>query len=388
MIKSTSTLIPFNTVSLYGMERGVVEIFDLLRPEIEPHFLMSYTTSRLDLPLLSEVRRRGFTHSFFGDRTDWPRIENPRSIGHAVKLVVTMIRGNLNVLRAAKNRDAIYIAGIQYFYFAIFAAMFAKLRRTRIIFHFHDLVGSSSRKLKFAAWFVTDFVHNTKSSYESVMRSNAFITKRRNHIIPCPIRQTAATPAAKGNLAEAFSGRSNILFMGQVSKHKGVDILLDAFDLLSRSRTNVTLHVVGGCDDPEIRQRLESANPSNQCEIRYWGYREDVLDLLKMSDVYVQPSPPSRFDESFGLGLVEAMSVGIPAVCLKSGAFTEIVVHEQTGLICDDERPETLAKSFDRLLLDRDFRDHCGRRARERYFEKFAPTRTKSLWLKLFAGEE
>ncbi|MGA9207021.1 MAG: hypothetical protein WB347_04415, partial [Terriglobales bacterium] len=49
VVRPVRILIVFNTVFLYGMERQVIESFDLLRPEVEPHFLLSYTTYRKQL---------------------------------------------------------------------------------------------------------------------------------------------------------------------------------------------------------------------------------------------------------------------------------------------------------------------------------------------------
>ena len=49
-------LIVFNTPFLYGMERAVIETFDLLRPEVEPLFLMTHYAYRNDLPVYREVK--------------------------------------------------------------------------------------------------------------------------------------------------------------------------------------------------------------------------------------------------------------------------------------------------------------------------------------------
>lgn len=57
-------LIVFNTVSLYGIERQVIKSFDLLQPEVEPHFLSSYTTYCLQLHILAEIERRGLALPF------------------------------------------------------------------------------------------------------------------------------------------------------------------------------------------------------------------------------------------------------------------------------------------------------------------------------------
>src|SRR5437868_7337881 len=117
-------LIVFNAgATVYGMERGVIETFDLLKPEVEPHFLMSYTTKRLDLPILREIKERGLSHSFLSDWTDWPRIGKPKSLREAWAMSLAMIRGNRDVLQAARGKDFIYIASVNYFYFALLAAL-------------------------------------------------------------------------------------------------------------------------------------------------------------------------------------------------------------------------------------------------------------------------
>src|SRR5438067_10737143 len=106
-------LIVFNAgATAYGMERGVIETFDLLRPEVDPHFLMSYTTKRLDLPILREIKERKLSHSFLSDWTDWPRIGKPRSLREACAMLFAIVRGNLDVLRAMRGMDVIYVPGI------------------------------------------------------------------------------------------------------------------------------------------------------------------------------------------------------------------------------------------------------------------------------------
>ena len=101
-------LIVFNAgATAYGMERAVIETFDLLKPEVEPHFLMSYTTKRLDLPILREIKERGLRQSFLSDWTGWPRIGKPKSLREAWAMSIAMIRGNLDVLKAARGNDYI-----------------------------------------------------------------------------------------------------------------------------------------------------------------------------------------------------------------------------------------------------------------------------------------
>ncbi len=376
-------LIPFNTVSLYGMERGVIETFDLLRPEIDAHFLLSYTIREMNLPLLAELQGRGLEYSFFSDLQGWPRIAKPRSIIDCWKMVRAMVLGNRDVFKAAKDKDVIYLPGDRYFLFAILASLRHRLqnREQRIVYHFHDLILKRSMLLGLVSHFVTDFVHNTELSRIAVTRPNAYLRKKQNWVIPCPIQPRLEIAA--NETVEIGSDTFNILFVGQIAKHKGIDLLLDAHELLRQSQPNVVLHIVGNYQDEDSAIRIKEAVHRN-VGIKYWGYRDDVLEIMKMVDVYVHPSPPSRFSESFGRGVVEAMSTGTPVVCFRSGALEEIVIHEQTGLVCTEESAADLARNLSRFLNSADLRNRCGRLARVEFEENYNSPSVKARWMELF----
>ena len=55
----TRVFIPLITPFLYGMERTVIELFDALRPEVEPYFLQSNRIFQLQPPIIREMARRG-----------------------------------------------------------------------------------------------------------------------------------------------------------------------------------------------------------------------------------------------------------------------------------------------------------------------------------------
>lgn len=372
-------LIVFNAgANVYGMERAVIEIFDLLRPEVEPHFLMSDTSRRRGLPILREIEERRLPHSFFSDRTEWPRVGKPRSLGAAWGMASGVVRGNRDVLSKVWENDFIYVPGISYFYFACLALLVHRLRGKRSIYHFHDLISSPSSALRRMSRFLTDYVHNTAFGYERVNETNACLQSKQQHVIPLMVRPSLSTACACARTDSP--GRINITYVGQVASHKGIDILLDAFDQLVKSRQDLVLNIVGGCAEPVLSSRLERAMLDTDA-IKWWGYQEDVSPFLRTADIYVQPSPPSRFEESFCLGVVEAMSVGTPVVCFRSGALAEVMVHEETGLICDDESPQALAGSIERLLKDTELRDYCGRQAAKHFKETYSATAIKSRWL-------
>lgn len=382
--KTLRVLIPFNTVSLYGMERGVIETFDLLRPEVEPHFLLSLTTRRNELPVLAEIERRGLGFSYFSDRNSWSRIGRPRSLAQTWRMTIAMIRGNLDVLRASRGKDGLYLPGVSYFYFAILAAIVFRLSGKRIIYQFHDLISRRSLALRLTAFFVTDFVHNTETGRAAVVGANPYLKEKRNFVIPCPI-DTGNDTNRDTDVSKLFEAKRNVLFVGQVSRHKGIDLLLDAFLVVSKSRSDVALHIIGGCDDASLKTKLEQ---NAYYGVKYWGYRDDIFAFLRKADLLVQTSPPSRFRESFGRTVVEAMSLGIPSVCFGSGSLSEIVTDEKTGLICEEETAQCLAKNISRLLDNNDLRSRLGSTACESYKKRFSTGEIRRSWLTALKGSE
>jgi glycosyltransferase involved in cell wall biosynthesis len=82
--------------------------------------------------------------------------------------------------------------------------------------------------------------------------------------------------------------------------------------------------------------------------------------------------PSHLRSEGFGLALVEAAMHGKPMVSCEIGTGTSFVNrHGETGLVVPPRDPAALAAAVNRLLTDRQERDAFGRRARQRYVERF-----------------
>ena len=74
------------------------------------------------------------------------------------------------------------------------------------------------------------------------------------------------------------------------------------------------------------------------------------------------------------------MARAVPTVCFRSGALQEVVVHEQTGLVCD-ESPSSLAFAINRFLNNVEFRNNCGRNAKIRYERLYSSDAVRPRWI-------
>jgi glycosyltransferase involved in cell wall biosynthesis len=173
--------------------------------------------------------------------------------------------------------------------------------------------------------------------------------------------------------------------VGQIPRHKGVDLLVQAFKMVAPKHPEVLLNLIGaGKDDFRLERETEINAVGFKERVKFWGFREDATRLMRFAHIYVHSSPPSRCHESFGRSVVGAMAYSVPTVCFRSGALQEIVLPEQTGLICD-ERSEMLAKSISCMLQDCKVRDPCRKNARDTFEQLYSKRAVIDRWQKLFS---
>ncbi|NBD07485.1 glycosyltransferase family 4 protein [Corallococcus silvisoli] len=134
------------------------------------------------------------------------------------------------------------------------------------------------------------------------------------------------------------------LFVGALGdRRKGFDTLFQAWArLCSRPEWDVDLCVVGTGAQRETWERA-AREQGLDGRIRFLGFREDVPRLLAAADLLVSPT---RY-ESYGLGVHEALCVGIPALVSRSAGVAERYPPSLQGLLLED--PEDVAELVRRL---------------------------------------
>ena len=135
------------------------------------------------------------------------------------------------------------------------------------------------------------------------------------------------TPRPKREL-DAFRkrvGRAKpyILFVNQWRPHKGLPELIAAFDLLKRSYKLPHELVIAGkpnSDFPDIPVAIEASAYRREIVLPGFIPDDDLPLYYAAADVLAFPS----YYEGFGLGLLEAMSAGLPVVCSDTSSLPEV----------------------------------------------------------------
>ena len=152
------------------------------------------------------------------------------------------------------------------------------------------------------------------------------------------------------------------LYVGKLAPNKGVGKLWNA---LSSANFRWPLVIVG--DGPD-RSRLEREAAVSGRTVRFTGWlpREQTLGWMKHASLLVFPS---HGPESLSRVLLESAALGVPIAAMNTGGTSDIVRHEETGLLADS--PEELGAAIARLTADPDLAARLGRTARELVHEAF-----------------
>lgn len=147
---------------------------------------------------------------------------------------------------------------------------------------------------------------------------------------------------------------------------KGVTDLLRAFAVVHRSYPTAQLVLVG--DGPSRFQFESYANDLGLCDsVRFFGWRDDALDIMSEFDVFVLPS----WSEGTPMTVMEAMAVGLPVIATDVGGIRDLIEHMQTGIIVKPRSPKELAEAIMSVLDDQVLFSSLACAARESAWTRF-----------------
>jgi glycosyltransferase involved in cell wall biosynthesis len=170
-----------------------------------------------------------------------------------------------------------------------------------------------------------------------------------------------------------------LLHVGRLAPLKDHATLLQALALTRARHPDVQLWIVGDGPLQASLRTLTDALELNEC-VTFFGERADVSPFLLAADLFVN----SSVTEGLPVSLLEAMSVGLPAVVTDVGGMGEIARLSGAVTLVPSSDPEGMAealcdaiKSKQKLSTMRNLASHC-------YQKYFRPERMLDDYMSLY----
>jgi len=148
-----------------------------------------------------------------------------------------------------------------------------------------------------------------------------------------------------------------IAFVGRLVLEKGLDVVADVMDVLTKRNVAHKVLIVG--DGPE-RERLQKRLP----DAIFTGHLEDeaLARAYASADLFFNPSRT----ETFGNVTLEAMASGVPPVCAKATGSMSLVLHGTTGFLSEKATIAEYADYMGELVRNHNLRRAFAQASRQR----------------------
>ncbi len=295
------------------------------------------------------------------------RLRTETIAGDALRLRRLIRREDVDVVHAHHSHDH-------------WLALLARARRAGrgrppVVRTFHNLRAVRRGRLATALYRRTAAVFAVSRQIEARCRE-AGIAHDRLFWIPGTADMARFTAEGDGRaIREEFKlgGGPVIVTVARLAPSRGHELLLAGFRILLGAIPDARLLLVG---KGETRARLEQvvAELGLGEQAIFAGYRDrDLPAVLAAADCFALMAAGS--DESCRAAL-EAMAAARPVVARRVGALPETVVHGETGLLVDDDRPESVAAALGAVLRSPDRGGAMGLAGRRRAETAFGPERS------------
>ena len=167
-----------------------------------------------------------------------------------------------------------------------------------------------------------------------------------------------ALPEFKDNKINTLLRDPKLVYVGRFAWEKDPEILIRAFEQISRTFPNWTLQMAGsgpllGPMKALVKELLLEE------KIFFLGEVSEVSNIYQSASIFVLPSVV----EGFPNALIEAMSFGLQTVCFSDITYEDIITNNIDGFVVKERSLEALKETIELLIRKEEFRYSLGSNA-------------------------
>jgi glycosyltransferase involved in cell wall biosynthesis len=174
-----------------------------------------------------------------------------------------------------------------------------------------------------------------------------------------------------------------LVYVGRLAPVKNHDLLLNGLRTALLSMPGLRLWMVG---DGSERKRLESlaAELGISAEVTFWGQQLDVAPFLSAADTFIMSSK----SEGLPMSLLQAFSLGVPAIVTDVGGMAEVVKLARAGITVSATDPAEMAAGILRMASNDAELKQFSANAEEAYHSRFTLRTMADAYMNLYRNPQ
>lgn len=149
----------------------------------------------------------------------------------------------------------------------------------------------------------------------------------------------------------------HLLYMGMISKAKGIYDLLDVINELKAEFENkIILHIGGNGETVTLQNIIKEQDLSNVIKFEGWVSGKKKIELLNNADIFILPS----YTEGLPISILEAMSYSLPIISTNVGGIPEVINNGENGFLVTPGDKKGFFCSIMKLSKDKALREKMG----------------------------
>jgi glycosyltransferase involved in cell wall biosynthesis len=165
-----------------------------------------------------------------------------------------------------------------------------------------------------------------------------------------------------------------LLFVGRLSRDKGIVELLQAYQMVMANEIDAYL-VLLGPNEIDVDLLLNGLSGAVKKRVLVLGFSSEPERFMAIADILLLPS----YREGFGTVVIEAAAMGVPTIGSDIYGLSDAIVDGSTGLLVPVRNADRLAAAINSLLGDDAMRLEMGLNARRRVDNEFSAVRVSEL---------
>lgn len=158
-----------------------------------------------------------------------------------------------------------------------------------------------------------------------------------------------------------------ITSVGNRRKVKAMDLFVKAAKLVKNIKElDIHFVLVGDNTDDDFMTQIKNNNPYPE-NIHLLGYKSDIKEILKRTDIYVQTS----LKEGLGRAITESMCLKKPIIVTNAGGCAELVDEGVNGYIATNKSVASIAEKINLLTVSKEKRVEFGENSFQRILNIF-----------------